>query len=148
MKRTSLARMSEARRVENFERRKAMKIVRARDVGCVGRGVLPAFCFGPTHGHEIITRAQGGSITDPRNILLLCDFHNCWVDLNHDVAVELGFRVSRTDPYSPKFPARLPIAPADATGHPLDQQGDAPAAADTPIGAAVGTIGEGYGPWS
>lgn len=112
MKRTRMERFSEKRRIENTERREVMKLIRARDVGCIARGQLPHDCFGPLNGHEIITRAQGGSITDPRNIVLCCDFHNTWVDLNHDEAVALGFRVSRTDPYSPKFPARLPIAPA------------------------------------
>ena len=47
---------------------------------------LPEQCYGPLNGHEVITRADGGSITDPDNIVLLCDFHNGWCDLNHDEA--------------------------------------------------------------
>ena len=99
---------------ENVERRQAMTVVRGRDQHmCIGVGRLPEPCYGPLNGHEIITRAQGGSITDPRNIVLLCDHHNEWCDLNHDEAIRLGFRQSRTDPFSSKVALRLPqeIAP-------------------------------------
>lgn len=106
--------MSAARKLENVVRRQAMNEVRQRDGHmCVGIGLLPEECYGPLNGHEIITRAQGGSITDPKNIILLCDHHNGWCDLNHDEAIKRGFRQSRTDPFSPNVASRLPhIRPA------------------------------------
>ncbi len=41
-------------------------------------GVGP--CFGPVHAHEILKRSQGGSITDTDNMIMLCNFHNGWVE--------------------------------------------------------------------
>lgn len=37
-------------------------------------------CHGPIHGHELLKRSQGGSITDMENIILLCDYHNGWIE--------------------------------------------------------------------
>ena len=47
-------------------------------------------CFGPIHGHEILKRSRGGSITDMRNVTLLCQYHNGWVENHPYVAHELG----------------------------------------------------------
>lgn len=33
----------------------------------------------PTDAHEILTRARGGSITDPANILLVCRPCHVWI---------------------------------------------------------------------
>jgi len=37
-------------------------------------------CYGPVHGHEILKRSRGGSITDMQNVVLLCNFHNGWIE--------------------------------------------------------------------
>ena len=37
-------------------------------------------CYGPVHGHEILKRSRGGSITDMENVVLLCNFHNGWIE--------------------------------------------------------------------
>jgi hypothetical protein len=45
---------------------------------------------GEVHGHEILKRSRGGSITDPNNVALLCDFHNGWVEDFPLTAMKLG----------------------------------------------------------
>lgn len=110
--------VSDTRRAENVIRRQTMMVVRERDGhACVGgfwtnpetrEPYLPEPCYGALNGHEIITRADGGSITDAANIVLLCDFHNGWCDLHHDDALERGFRQSRFDPFSSNVALRLP----------------------------------------
>ncbi len=35
-------------------------------------------CYGAVHGHEILPRGRGGSITDPANVVPLCNRHNDW----------------------------------------------------------------------
>ena len=45
---------------------------------------------GPVDGHEIVKRSRGGSITDPSNITLLCQFHNGWVEDYPLTAMKLG----------------------------------------------------------
>ncbi len=109
--------VSTQRAIENRERRKAMAIVRQRDGNrCVGAGVLPGRCYGALNGHEIITRSDGGSITDSDNIVLLCNHHNEWCDLHAAAAVSLGFRQIRHDPYSSRVARRLPhLSPGSAT---------------------------------
>ena len=47
-------------------------------------------CHGPVNGHEVVKRSQGGSITDMSNIVLLCNFHNGWVEDNPDKAHSMG----------------------------------------------------------
>jgi len=47
-------------------------------------------CFAEVHGHEILKRSRGGSITDISNIILLCNFHNCWLEDHPHLAAELG----------------------------------------------------------
>lgn len=117
MKRSRVNPMSDKRHAENVQRREAMIRVRNRDGHeCVGAkfipqsvtSYLPEPCFGPLNGHEIITRADGGSITDPNNIVLLCDFHNGWCDLNYDDAKARGFREPRWNPESSKVASHLP----------------------------------------
>lgn len=53
------------------------------------RGIMGP-CYGPINGHEIVKRSQGGSITDPSNILLLCSRHNDWVEAFPTEAHRLG----------------------------------------------------------
>lgn len=42
----------------------------ARLKGCWGRS---------SEVHEVVTRARGGSILDPHNVLALCHWCHCWV---------------------------------------------------------------------
>lgn len=109
--------VSSKRAVENRVRRLVIAEVRVRDGHeCVGSKInpitcapyLPEPCFGPLNGHEIITRGDGGSITDAANIILLCDFHNGWCTEHDDEATERGFREKRWSPYSPNVASRLP----------------------------------------
>lgn len=119
--------ISDKRRAENVERRQTMIAVRERDGNaCVGGfwtnpetgdPYLPEPCFGALNGHEIITRADGGSITDAANIVLLCTQHNRWCDLHHDEALTRGFRQSRFDPFSSNVAIRLPHVDSWADDH-------------------------------
>jgi hypothetical protein len=46
-------------------------------------------------GHEILSRAAGGSITDPENIQLLCRPHHRFVTDHTVEAIKLGLVKSR-----------------------------------------------------
>lgn len=47
-------------------------------------------CAGPLDAHEPLTRARGGSITDPSNIVIVCrNVHN-WIHANPALAEEAG----------------------------------------------------------
>lgn len=46
--------------------------------------------FGAVNGHELLKRSRGGSITDMDNVVLLCDFHNEWVEIYPKEAHEMG----------------------------------------------------------
>lgn len=39
---------------------------------CEALAVLPHVCSGPMDCHELVSRARGGSIVDPANVVLLC----------------------------------------------------------------------------
>lgn len=96
MKRTEMKRsttpikpVSDKRKKENRERTKAMVEVRGRDQhACQLQAVIGTACHGPLHGHEILKRSRGGSITDPANIMLACDGHNGWVE-DHPMLAEV-----------------------------------------------------------
>lgn len=47
-------------------------------------------CWGPRDPHEIKTRARGGSILDPENILIVCRGHHDWIDLHQPDSHRLG----------------------------------------------------------
>ena len=67
--------VSEKRLVENRERRRVLA-THLKDY-CEGHAAgAPGRCFGALHGHEVLTRARGGSITDPANIKTCCDWLN------------------------------------------------------------------------
>ncbi len=90
----SLNPVSEKRKLENQQRAEAMKIVRKRDgTRCVVGPLWGTPCFGPLHGHEIKSRAQGGSITDPNGIVLCCDKHNEEIANTRPKAESLGLAV-------------------------------------------------------
>jgi hypothetical protein len=97
MKRARLNPMSKRRERENTERR----VMLEREFGprdtwrCWVRhrpilALMMGGCYGDVNGHEIVKRSQGGSIVDPKNILLLCARHNSWVEDYPEDAHKLG----------------------------------------------------------
>lgn len=97
MKRSSIRPVSSKRHAENRERRKVMaEMFGPRESWkCSVSGTMLVVglmgpCYGPVNGHEILTRGRGGSITDPSNIILLCDRHNEWASSHPDDAHRLG----------------------------------------------------------
>lgn len=63
-----LARVSPKRRRENRERTEALRPLRAAQPWCARCGATGV----GLDGHELLSRARGGSITDPANIRLIC----------------------------------------------------------------------------
>jgi hypothetical protein len=49
-------------------------------------------CYGRVDGHEIKSRAQGGSITDPDNIVPLCAVHNEFIASHRALGEAIGLR--------------------------------------------------------
>jgi hypothetical protein len=47
-------------------------------------------CYGDINGHEILKRSRGGSITIMENVVLLCNWHNSWVENHPYAANQLG----------------------------------------------------------
>lgn len=59
--------------------------------GVIGMADFDArLCQGRLEQHEVLTRARGGSITDPANQLLACSFHHAWITSHPAKSVELG----------------------------------------------------------
>ena len=82
-----LKQTSDHRRREDRERDPILKALRegpcqARLEGCTGRA---------TEGHEILSRARGGSITDPKNVIGVCRPCHSWITTHPKQATELGF---------------------------------------------------------
>ena len=103
-----LRQVSAKREAENREREKAKAVVRQRARGgCEARGVFarnwPEIdCWGPFDFHEVMTRARGGSITDPSNILMVCRRHHDWITAHPVESAEVGLvRNSWDDPTLP-----------------------------------------------
>lgn len=103
-----LRQVSAKREAENREREKAKAVVRQRARGaCEARGVFarnwPEIdCWGPFDFHEVMTRARGGSITDPSNILMCCRRHHDWITMHPVESAEVGLvRNSWDDPTLP-----------------------------------------------
>lgn len=40
----------------------------------------PSACYGDVNGHEIHKSSQGGSRSDPANVIPLCNYHNDWLE--------------------------------------------------------------------
>lgn len=58
---------------------------------CAGAELVPEVaCEGPIDPHEPLTRARGGSIVDPANVVFLCRRHHGWVHGNPEKAHALG----------------------------------------------------------
>ncbi len=90
MRRTRLRARSAKRRVENVERRVVLEqLVAERGPGCEAR--VEGVCTGQAQdGHEVLTRARGGSITDPANIKILCRRCHDWIGTHPEAAHERG----------------------------------------------------------
>lgn len=86
-----LAQVSRKRARENRTRAAVLRPLRQATDAC-------ARCGGtgwPIHGHELLSRAQGGSITDRSNIVMLCDPRNGWCEDNPKLAAEQGWKISK-----------------------------------------------------
>lgn len=88
---TPIASRSDKRVKEDRVRSKAVAKLKA-ELGeiCELGPIIGTPCFGPIHGHEVLPRGRGGSITDPENIMLACDGHNGWASEHTDEAEALG----------------------------------------------------------
>lgn len=73
--------VSAKRKKENHERAKLPVL----DYCEAKRAGAPRECFGALHLHEIVSRARGGSITDPDNMKTVCDEHNRLISQDADV---------------------------------------------------------------
>ena len=93
-KRTRIKPISDKRRLANATRA-AMMLERfgPREFWrCQLGPIIQTPCYGPVNGHEVKSRAQGGSITDPDNIMLACNLHNDWAEDHPLRAKELGLK--------------------------------------------------------
>lgn len=96
MKRSRINPVSKKRRAENVVRRENLERAwgprpwscwLAGKVGTLG---IPP-CYGEVNGHEIVKASQGGSRTDPANLLPLCNLHNDWVETaDRSLVYDLG----------------------------------------------------------
>jgi hypothetical protein len=55
----------------------------------------------PTDVHEPLTRARGGSITDPTNALVICRACHDWIHGNPAASLELGLLRSGYEQHRP-----------------------------------------------
>ena len=101
MRRSRIKPVSEKRRLENIERKRAMEEafgprswwqceVLKRLLDGDTRYAIMGQCLGDINGHELLKSSQGGSRTDMENVVPLCNFHNCWVEDHPLAADELG----------------------------------------------------------
>jgi 5-methylcytosine-specific restriction endonuclease McrA len=114
LRRTVLAQVSPARRAENQVRRDVVAALRAAQEATFGY----TYCErckrrGTVHGHEILARAHGGSITDPANIRLLCNPCNGWCEDDPPRAAWDGWKISGKHD---RDPALLPGQVRDING--------------------------------
>jgi hypothetical protein len=85
-----MKRVSSKRAIENRIRKELrVQLIQERGPECqIGMTVI---CTGIAQDmHEILSRARGGSITDPANILLVCRRCHSWITENPNVAAEIG----------------------------------------------------------
>jgi hypothetical protein len=106
-------------RPQSAKRRKVNKVRRELandllDEPCRIRGPV---CTGwAEHFHELVGRAQGGSLTDERNLVPSCDSCNGWIEDNPAVAERNGWKVRSWDAVKgdrglvPVKPSRIAIA--------------------------------------
>lgn len=97
--RAPIAPVSDKRRVENRARSKILAAMRAEvEAGarpaCAAAELLPDIdCGGPVDGHELLSRGRGGSITDRRNVVLVCRWHHTHITTNPTEAEALGLAI-------------------------------------------------------
>jgi hypothetical protein len=96
--RKPLRRQSQKRRAERGPRAACMVIVRVRANGLCEARIPGAGCTGVgVHGHELLRRSQGGSITDPANVVLVCFECHHYLHSNVADAVALGLLKRRSE---------------------------------------------------
>ncbi|WP_256789012.1 HNH endonuclease [Frankia sp. AvcI1] len=80
-RRAPLRPVSARRSAQNRQRRQVLAEMAGEMPWCQAMHLVPhVMCGGrAVDGHERLTRARGGSITDERNIVLLCRAHHDWV---------------------------------------------------------------------
>ena len=91
MKRTRISPVSKKRQQLNGLRRGFVKQILQERMACECR--LQGCTWYPTDVHEIKTRARGGSIIDPENVLALCRNCHTFITENPSWALETGFVV-------------------------------------------------------
>jgi hypothetical protein len=90
VRRTPIKPVSDKRRVENRERRRNLTATFGTDPLCV----YPDCARFADDAHEVLSRARGGSITDPANIRPLCREHHNYVTTHPAEAAALGLSIS------------------------------------------------------
>lgn len=104
MKRTPLKPVSDHRREVNTERKRLMverfgdpKTWECRFFEYAPPNVGLPKCFGPIHGHELLSRAKAGrtdeNLLNMDGIITLCDFHNGWIEDNPALAKQYGLKL-------------------------------------------------------
>ncbi len=101
LKRTSrLAPVSKKRQRENNQRRAVIKKVLEHRKACEAGRLIGTVdnkhrCSGqPDDIHEPLTRARGGSIVDPANMVVVCRLCHDWIHVNPRLATSVGLLVS------------------------------------------------------
>lgn len=126
---SGIKQVSKKRAVENRDRVGAMEAVLRRSGGrCEASPVMAAAgliearkcTVWASDGHEVLTRARGGSITDPNNIKHVCRTCHDWITDHPKEALRLGLVRSA---FAPPV-----VAPGDRT----IPRGDARWRADSP----------------
>jgi hypothetical protein len=89
MKRTRVNPVSRKRQAKNAERKRLMleRFGPQEEWRCL---LADPQCFGAVNGHELLKRSRGGSITDMDNVVLLCNYHNTWVEDYPEEANKMG----------------------------------------------------------
>jgi hypothetical protein len=101
LKRSKLNPMSDKRKKVNAERTKKMRehfgpssTWRCTVKNNVAMLAEMGRCRGEVHGHELLSRSRAGrtdvNLLDMDGIILLCDFHNGWVEDNPKKAHDFG----------------------------------------------------------
>jgi len=90
MRRTGrLAAQSTKGKKEAAARRK-MLAKHPSDLCAAAQAVPEVMCYGPLDPHEPLTRARGGSTTDPANLQWICRPHHDWIHYHPEDAYDLG----------------------------------------------------------
>jgi hypothetical protein len=90
MRRTGRLPAQSAKGKKQAAQRRRMLAQHPSDLCAAARLVPEITCAGPLDPHEPLTRARGGSITDPSNLAWVCRAHHDWAHDNPDEAHEVG----------------------------------------------------------